>query len=165
MDFIIARPKVDKFLKDGQSISDLNATELGSLVLRYYNEEIVQKCAWHVLAFMVPVSTGEFIYWEERPPKVYNPNDYWWQDTGKATGSNRNIAGFPNFVPKAIADLPASSFRWTSGGKQFYAAYEIPNDADVFSIERVQLTPHELWSVIESKLKEKKAKHGVPDAT
>jgi hypothetical protein len=164
MDFIIARPKVDELLPEGQTLATPSATELGGLVLRYYNEQIVTRYQWHVLSFMVPVSTGEFIYWEEAPPKVYDPAQYWWQDTGKATGSNRNIAAYPLAVSKD-GPLPASSFRWTSGGKQFYAVYEIPKDADVFAVDKVQLTREELWSAIESKLKEKKAKQGLAPAT
>lgn len=165
MDFIIARPKVDELLQQGQSINSLSATDLGSLVLRYYNEQIVKKYEWHVLSFMVPVSTGEFIYWEQKPPKVYNPAQHWWKDTGKATGSNRNIMGYPTTVNQKQTKLPASTFRWTSGGKQFYVVYEIPKDADVFSVERVQLTRDDLWSAIKAKLKEKKLAQGVSAAT
>jgi len=165
MDFIIARPKADELLERGQTISKLDATRLGSLVLEYYNEQIVKKYQWHVLSFMVPVDTDEFIYWEEAPPKVYNPKDYWWKDTGKATGSNRNIAGYPKAVSRRTRPLPPSSFRWTSGGKQFYAVYEIPTQSDVFKIERVQLTREELWAAIEDKIAQKKRIAGQPTAT
>ena len=165
MDFIIARPKVDELLAKGQTIASLSATELGTLVLRYYNEHIVRKYEWHVLSFMVPVSTGEFIYWEERPPALYDPAHYWWKDTGKATGSNRNIMGYPLTVSPDASPVPASTFRWTSGGKQFYAVHDIPKDADVFAVEKVQLTTKELWSLIEAKLKQKKAEQGLSAAT
>jgi hypothetical protein len=165
MDFIIARPKVDELLQDRQSLANLTPTKLGTLVLRYYNEQIVAKYQWNVLSFMVPVSTGEFIYWEESPPKAHDPTQYWWQDTGRATGSNRNIAAYPTSVSQDANPLPASIFRWTSGGKQFYAVYQIPQDADIFAVDKVQLSREELWAAIESKLKEKKAKQGIPEAT
>jgi hypothetical protein len=165
MDFIIARPKVDELLGAGQTIGGLSATELGSLVLRYYNEQIVAKYKWHVLSFMVPVDTDEFIYWEEKPPKVYNPASYWWKDTGKATGSNRNVAGYPITIKQSTAPLPASAFRWTSGGKQFYAVYEIPTNADVFKVERVQLSREELWAAVEEKIAQKKRNAGLPTST
>ncbi len=164
MDFIVARPKVDELLPSSETIARIDATTLGSLVLQYYNDHIVKKYEWHVLSFMVPVSTGEFIYWEQSPPAKYDPRDYWWTDTGKATGSNRNIAGYPTSVP-AQDQLPASTFRWTSGGKQFYAVCEIPRDADVFSVERVALSADELWSAIEKKLREKKDRQGLSKAT
>jgi hypothetical protein len=164
MDFIVARPKVDELLTTGNTIVNMDATALGSLVLKYYNEQIVRRYEWNVLSFMVPVSTGEFIYWEESPPREYDPSEYWWKDTGKAAGSNRNIAGYPISVARE-GPLPASMFRWTSGGKQFYIVYRIPESADIFSVERVTLTSDELWSAIEAKLHQKKAKQGLPKAT
>jgi len=165
MDFIVARPKVDELLAPGQTIASLDATGLGSLVLRYYNEFIVSKYNWDVLSFVVPFNTNEFIYWEEDPPTVYDPNDYWWKDTGKATGSNRNIAGYPVAVDREGGQFPASSFRWTSGGKQFYAVYEIPVDADVFKVERIALTREELREALEEKLAQKKRIAGHPSST
>ena len=165
MDFIIARPKVDELLTRAQTIAGLKPSALGALVLRYYNEQIVARYQWNVLSFMVPVDTDEFIYWEENPPRIYDPTQYWWRDTGKATGSNRNIAGYPLKVSPETKPLPASSFRWTSGGKQFYAVYEIPTDADVFKVERVTLTRDELRVAIEEKLRQKKRIAGHPRAT
>jgi hypothetical protein len=165
MDFIVARPKTDGLLTAGQTIAGITPTDLGSLVLQYYNENIVAKNNWHVLSFMVPVSSGELIYWEEKPPKIYKASDYWWKDTGNATGSNRNIAGYLNSVSPKTIPMPASSFRWTSGGKQFYAVYDIPKDADIFEVERVELTREELWAAVEEKIAQKKKITGKPIAT
>lgn len=171
MDFIIARPKVDELLEQGQTIDSLKPTELGSLVLRYYNERIVAAYQWHVLTFVAPVifkddpNKLDFIYWEEEPPTVYDPAGFWWQDTGRATGSNRNIAGYPLSVSKDTNPLPAAKFRWTSGGKQFYVLYEIPGNADVWSITKVKLTSDEVWDALQHKLADDKAAAGVPPKT
>ena len=158
MDFIIARPKADELLGGGETVANLDATALGSLVLRYYNEQIVQRYEWHALSFVAPVvfteepDRIEFVYWEEEPPTIYNTADYWWQDTGRATGSNRNIAGYPHTVARGTQPLPAAKFRWTSGGKQFYVLDDIPPNADVWTVTKVKLTRDDIWEALQRKL-------------
>ena len=71
---------------------------------------IVAKYQWHVLSILLRVEARGFIYWEEKPPAVYRPGDYWWQDSGRATGSNRNINGYPRAVAATTTD-PSSPYR------------------------------------------------------
>lgn len=138
-DLIVARPQVDLMLPVGQSIASLSADQLGQLVLRFYNERIVDAYAWHALSILLRVGGREFIYWEESPVPTYRPDDYWWRDSGKAAGSNRNINGYPESVGHD-GPLPPALFKWTSGGKQFYVRYRIPHDADTWRISPRRLT-------------------------
>jgi hypothetical protein len=99
------------------------------------------------------VVAREFVYWEEQPPKVYNPDDYWWVDSGRATGSNRNINGYPK------TNAPSghrAKFKWTSGGKQFYILYQIPLDADTWTIDVIELSRDEIRAALLEKLRAKK---------
>lgn len=154
-DLIVARPKVDELLEVGQTIAGLSPDELGAKVLQYYNEQIVGRYRWDVLAILLRVTdTNEYIYWEERPPAIYNPADYWWQESGRATGSNRNINGYPISVARSQS-LPRAKFKWTSGGKQFYVLYEIPRDADIWQVQPVRLTSDEVRRMIAGALEER----------
>lgn len=134
-DFIVARPKVDELFAPGEAIANLGTDELGAKVLTYYNEKIVKRYQWNVISFLLRLNEREFIYWEERPPALYDPTDYWWQDSGKATGDNRNVNGYPHHISRHTAPLPRAKFKFTSGGKQFYVLYRIPLDADVWTID------------------------------
>jgi len=158
-DFIVARPKVDDLLNSDEAIERMDVNGLGALILRYYDEQIVKKYKWHVISFLLRLNPApaihEFIYWEERPPSIYHPSDYWWRDSGKATGSNRNISGYPNSVDPELGKLPGAKFRWTSGGKQFYVLYEIPHDADIWQIEALKLTLNEVKSALQKRLRAK----------
>lgn len=163
-DLIVARPKVDGLLDAGQTIANLSPDELGAKVLQYYNEQIVRRYHWDVLAILLRVhGTNEFIYWEERPPAVYVPADYWWQESGKATGGNRNINGYPVSVNRK-PPLPRAKFKWTSGGKQFYVLYEIPRDADIWQVQPVRLTSGEVRRMIAAALEERARYSVSPDA-
>lgn len=153
-DLIVARPKVDELLTGNQTITDLSAGELGALVLRYYNEMIVDQYRWNVLSILLRIGNREFIYWEERPVPKYNPADYWWQESGRATGTNRNINGYPLSVDRHAA-LPRAKFKWTSGGKQFYVLYKIPADSDIIKIDRYDLTIDDVKTALNAKLAEK----------
>ena len=168
-DIIVARPKIDDFFNEGEGITTLSANELGTMVLRYYDEQIVKKYKWHVITFLLRLDLGkesrEFIYWEERPPAIYNPDDYWWRDSGKATGSNRNINGYPNTVNPEIKQLPRAKFKWTSGGKQFYVLYKIPVDADIWAIDRSDLTLEEVQEALRELLRRKQRNLGQDSAT
>ena len=159
-DLIIARPKVDELLTDPQEMATLSPSALGSLVLRFYNERIVQRHKWDVLSILLRVGSTEFIYWEVLPVPVYDPVEYWWQESGRATGTNRNINGYPLSVATG-GTLPRAKFKWTSGGKQFYVLYEIPITADVFSITKMDLTRDEVKAALHSKLAEKLRASGV----
>jgi len=86
----------------GETIVDLTADELGAKVLQYYNERIVERYQWNVISFLLRLNSQEFIYWEDRPPAIYNPSDYWWQESGRATGNNRNINGFPHSTATTV---------------------------------------------------------------
>lgn len=164
-DLIVARPKVDELLGRGESIETLDANELGSKVLLYYNEHIVARYQWHVLSILLRVESRGFIYWEERPPTIYNPADYWWQDSGRATGGNRNINSYPRTVNPATQPLPRAKFKWTSGGKQFYVLYQIPRDADTWEIEPTELTLQEVRDALREKIQAKKRILGQSPAT
>lgn len=155
-DLIVARPKVDELLSEGQSIESLSPDQLGSRVLKYYNEQIVTRYEWHVIAILLRIGEKEFIYWEERPPVLYNPTDYWWRDSGRATGDNRNINGYPKDISPDNHPLPRAKFKWTSGGKQFYVLYEIPRDADVWTIESLKVTLNDIRAALREKLKQRK---------
>jgi len=155
-DLIVARPKVDELLGRGETIDALDANQLGAKVLAYYNEQIVAKYQWHVLSILLRVEARGFIYWEEKPPAVYRPGDYWWQDSGRATGSNRNINGYPRAVAATTRPLPRAKFKWTSGGKQFYVLYPIPRDADVWEISPTELTLQEVREALREKIRAKK---------
>lgn len=183
-DLIVARPKVDELFEQGQTLLAFTADQLGALVLQYYNERIVQQYHWHVLSILLRVGDTEFIYWEEQPVPQYNPADYWWVDSERATGSNRNISGYPLTVPRpaaaaapqpepllgldpaalpvvAPAQLPSAKFKWTSGGKQFYIRYLIPQNADILQIQRIDLTVEEVKEALHRKLAEKAAQAGI----
>lgn len=164
-DLIVARPKVDELLHEGESIAALGADDLGARVLTYHNEQIVKRYKWDVIAILLRVGTREFIYWEERPPALYKLADYWWKDSGRATGSNRNINGYSIAVSKEMDPLPRAKFKWTSGGKQFYVLYQIPTDADVWEIEPVKLTLTEVREALREKLRAKKRILGQNDDT
>jgi len=164
-DLIVARPKVDEYFGDKDSIDKLKPDKLGGMVIRYYNEMIVRKFEWHVLSILLRVDTREFIYWEERPPVRYKPEDYWWLDSGRATGTNRNINGYPKSVKKTVKPLPRAKFKWTSGGKQFYILYEIPQDADCWKIDPAPLSRDEILEALHKKLLQKKRSLGLPPAT
>ena len=168
-DLIVARPKVDELLAKGESIATLSADELGAKVLQYYNEAIVKKYKWDVIAILLRINSREFIrefiYWEERPPALYKPSGYWWKESGKATGSNRNINGYPKAVKPDTKPLPRAKFKWTSGGKQFYVLYKIPHDADAWTIAPIELTLSEVRSALKEKLKAKKRIRGQESAT
>lgn len=110
-DFIVARPKVDDLLQPDESIRSLSADELGAKVLSYYNQELIARYEWHVIAYLLRVGVREFIYWEERPPKRYAAEAYWWIDSGRATGSNRNINGYPLSVARTHVPLPRATFK------------------------------------------------------
>ncbi|MGH2516732.1 MAG: hypothetical protein ACRDHP_13850 [Ktedonobacterales bacterium] len=161
-DIIVARPKVDDLLGD-RAINTLTPDELGALVLRYYHEQIVVRYQWHVIAFLLRLETHtpyEFIYWDEQPPTVYDPNDYWWKDSGKATGTNRNVNGYPRTVSPDITPLPAAKFKFTSGGKQFYVRYIIPLDADTWTIPKASLTEQEVREALRVLLRREKRTSG-----
>jgi hypothetical protein len=168
-DIIVARPKIDDFFHEGEGIATLGADELGAMVLRYYNEQIVNKFKWHVITFLLRLDLGqgsrEFIYWEERPPTIYFPKDYWWKDSGKATGSNRNINGYPNIVNQESKRLPHAVFKWTSGGKQFYVLYKIPEDADIWTIEKADLSLEEVQEALRELLRRKQRTLGHDSVT
>lgn len=160
-DFIVARPKVDELLQSGETIASLDADELGSKVLAYYNNHIVKRYNWSVISFLLRLNGQEFIYWEDRPPTIYDPGDYWWQDSGRATGQNRNVNGFPQSVRRHVTPLPRAKFKFTSGGKQFYILYQIPWDADTWTItvDRT-LTTQELRDALRQWLAAKKRVNG-----
>ena len=143
-DLIVARPQVDLMLPAGASIASLSADQLGSLVLTYYNERIVQAYEWDVISILLRLNGTEFLYWEERPAPQYLPGQYWWRDSGRAAGSNRNINGYPKSVLPSGPRLPSALFKWTSGGKQFYVRYRIPEDADIWTINVRRLTMGEI---------------------
>lgn len=170
-DFIVARPKVDDLLLPGTAIKDANVDELGAAVLRFYNEQIVRKHSWHVIAFLLRLQpdeqTREFIYWEERPLLVYAPEDYWWADTERATGTNRNIAGYPRTVtPEQVREQGIRpTFRWTSGGKQFYILYDIPLNADTWTIDVHKLELEEVREALRELLRRKQQLAGHDSAT
>lgn len=164
-DLIVARPKVDELLHEGESIAALSADELGTRVLTYYNQQIVRRFNWDVIAILLRVGNREFVYWEERPPAIYVPTDYWWRDSRRATGANRNVNGYPTTVVQARMPLPRAKFKWTSGGKQFYVLYQIPRDADVWGIEPVQLTLSEVREALREKLRAKKRILGQSEVT
>ena len=157
-DLIIARPKVDDFLA-GQAINTISADELGALVLRYYNERIVTRFRWDVISCLLRLDDKapyEFIYWEEKPVH-YDPLAYWWKDSGKATGSNRNINGYPRTVEPTLSVLPRATFKFTSGGKQFYILYQIPQDADIWVVEKASLSEHEVREALRDLLRRQAA--------
>ncbi|MFH1742066.1 MAG: hypothetical protein ABIH23_23940 [bacterium] len=164
-DLIVARPKVDELLGEGESIDALSADSLGAKVLEYYNEHIVRKFRWDVISILLRIGSREFIYWEESPPALYNPADYWWKESGRATGSNRNINGYPQTVARDSHTLPRAKFKWTSGGKQFYVLYEIPPNADTWDINPIQLTLEEVRAALREKLRAKKRILGQESAT
>ena len=155
-DFIVARPKVDELLSEGESITGLSPDELGALVLRYYNERIVQKNEWHAISFLLRLPSREFIYWEERPPTLYVPSDYWWMESGRATGGNRNINGYAHSVHPEASPFPRAKFKWTSGGKQFYVLYQIPDNSDIWSVDVTPLEMEEVREALRSKLESRK---------
>lgn len=168
-DFIVARPKVDELLGADETISNLTVDQLGALVLQYYNERIVERFNWHVISFLLrlrhPSGTREFIYWEESPPKRYGPADYWWQESGKARGGDRNVNGYPNSVPRDLWPLPRATFKWTSGGKQLYILYQIPTDADVWEVTPAPLSLEEVRDALRRLLRRKKRLLGEPPST
>jgi hypothetical protein len=162
-DFIMARPKVDELLVEGESFNSLAADDLGRRVLTCFNERVVDAYRWDAVAFMLRVqpndpSVSEFIYWEERPAPRYDPDGYWWIDTGRATGTNRNIAAFPLDVERSeTMPMVHSTFRWTSGGKQLYAVHEIPRDADIIEVPVVTLTKAEAREALIAAVEQKAA--------
>jgi hypothetical protein len=162
-DLIVARPKVDELLGDPRTLSGMPADELGSLVLRFYNDRIVRHYKWDVISILLRVGNTEFIYWEERPVPLYDPPAYWWRDSDRATGGNRNINGYPLSVARDtdLGALPRARFKWTSGGKQFYVLYDIPKDADLLVISPLQLTREEIRQALQTKLVEKLRAAGV----
>lgn len=162
-DLIVARPKVDELLGDPRALSNMPPDDLGAQVLRFYNERIVQHYKWDVLSILLRVGSTEFIYWEERPAPLYDPAAYWWRDSGRAAGGDRNINGYPLGVARDTdpAALPRARFKWTSGGKQFYVLYDIPRDADIFAVSPLQLTREEIRQALQAKLAEKLRGAGV----
>lgn len=162
-DLIVARPKVDELLGDPRALAGMPADDLGSLVLRFYNERIVQHYRWDVLSILLRVGSTEFIYWEEQPVPLYDPAAYWWRDSERATGGNRNINGYPLSVARDTdpGELPRARFKWTSGGKQFYVLYDIPEDADIFVISPLQLTREEIRQALHTKMAEKLRAAGI----
>lgn len=170
-DFIVARPKVDDLLSPNETIVNLGADQLGGRVLEYYNDRLVRGFQWDVLSYLLRViptegNSREFIYWEDRPPTIYTLSDYWWQESGRATGGNRNIIGFPVSIPRDTAPLPPAKFKWTSGGKQFYVVSTIPMDADVWSVAIDQiLTTTELREALRQWFRAQKRTAGQPLAT
>ncbi len=160
-DLIVARPKVDELLAPGEKVESLSADQLGRKVLEYYNARIVRAYQWDVLSILLRVEDNEFIYWEERPAPTYDPDGFWWRDSGRATGDNRNINGYPVAVRQAGAlPLPRAKFKWTSGGKQFYVLYAIPNDADTWKITRTDLSIEEVREALRDKLRAKQQGRG-----
>ncbi len=164
-DFIVARPKVDDLLAPGEAIATLSADQLGAKVLQYYNDQIVRRYEWHLISFLLRVENRDFIYWEEKPPVVYNPADYWWRDSERATGRNRNINGYPRSVRPDQDPLPRAKFKWTSGGKQFYVLYTIPPDSDTWTVDPVELTLEEVREALREKLRAKKRILGEPSSS
>jgi hypothetical protein len=157
-DLIIARPKVDDLLA-GQAIDAISADELGALVLRYYNERIVTQFRWDIISCLLRLDDKapyEFIYWEEKPV-LYDPAGYWWKDSGKATGSNRNINGYPRTIDPTLLTLPRATFKFTSGGKQFYILYQIPQDADIWVVEKATLSEQEVREALRDLLRRQAA--------
>jgi hypothetical protein len=168
-DFIVARPKVDELFSTNESIADMGPDELGAKVLQYYNERIVERFHWDVISFLLrirhPGGRREFIYWEESPPAVYEPSQYWWQESGKARGGDRNINGYPWSVRPDTRPLPRATFKWTSGGKQFYVLYRIPADADIWAIEPLKLSLDEVREALRRLLRQKQRVLGQPPAS
>lgn len=170
-DFIVARPKVDQLLQAGESIDTLSSDDLGAKVLEYYNEHLVGRYEWHVISFLLRLdlrparNACEFLYWEERPPAIYDPRDFWWRESGRATGGNRNINGFPMTVQRDASKLPRAKFKWTSGGKQFYVLYTIPRDADVWTVNIVKLGLPEIRNALRELLRTRKRILGLDEAT
>ncbi|MBI2900898.1 MAG: hypothetical protein HYY17_11995 [Planctomycetes bacterium] len=165
-DLIVARPKVDELLAHGESVGSLSAGELGAKVLEYYNTHIVRKFEWHVISVLLRLEGAEekqFIYWEESPPAIYDPDGYEWRESGKATGTNRNINGFPK--ASGPPETVRAKFKWTSGGKQFYILYRIPEDADIWTVEPVKLGTDEVRNALRHWLKLKKQDEGGDLAT
>ena len=134
-DLIVARPKVDELLREGESVDGLSPDDLGAKVLEYFNEHIVRRYGWDIISILLRIGSKEFIYWEERPPVIYEPREYWWRESGRATGGNRNINGYPRTVRPDATPLPRAKFKWASGWKQFYVLYTIPVDSDIWRIE------------------------------
>ncbi len=129
LDIITARPDPSDLLSADKNITNLSDDELGQLVLRHYDERIVQAYQWNVIGILFRLKNNrEFVYFEE-PAQLYDVDAYVWKSTGRARGNNRNIAGYDR--------QGTQKFRWTSRGKQLYVVHEIPKDAEIFAI-RVQ---------------------------
>jgi hypothetical protein len=164
-DLIIARPNVESLLAKGEVIATLDANALGSKVLTYYQQEIVARYEWHVIACLLRLGSREYIYWEESPPALYNPDDYWWIDSGKATSGNRNISGYPKEIRATALPLPPAKFKWTSGGKQFYIRYTIPLNADTWTIDDIALDAKVMLDALREKLRAKQRIQGLRSPT
>ncbi len=164
-DLIVARPKVDELLLAGETLASLTPDQLGAKVLEYYNTEIVRRYGWDAISILFRIEDREFIYWEESPVPLYSAADYWWRESGRATGSNRNINGYPNSVARNTDPLPRATFKWTSGGKQFYVLYTIPLNADTWVISPTQLSADDVRDALRDKLQAKKRIQGEPPTT
>jgi hypothetical protein len=168
-DFIVARPKVDELFEGDESVESLDVNDLGARVLQYYSERIVRQFRWDVISFLLrlrhPDGSREFIYWEESPPAIYQASEYWWQDSGRARGRDRNINGYPRTIDPASRPLPRATFKWTSGGKQFYVLYQIPPNADIWRIDPVSLSLDEVREALRRLLRAKRRSAGQPPAT
>jgi hypothetical protein len=144
LDIITARPDPSDLLPADQNIAALSDNELGRLVLRHYNERIVQRYRWDVIGILFRLKDNrEFIYFE-KPAQLYDINAYRWESTKRAKGDNRNIAGYDH--------QGIQWFRWTSRGKQLYVVHEIPQDAEVFAIQIQKISIEELQQILSNKI-------------
>lgn len=140
-DFIMSRIPVASSLAEGERVDDVDPDRFGVVCLRAYNE-LARVNEWQRLSFLLrgsPVGDRrQFLYWES-PVAFYEPDRYWWKDTGKAAAGDRNFAGYPISASRQVIRgvRRPSAFRWTSGGKQFYVRHAIPADAQLIEVRRL----------------------------
>lgn len=138
VEFIMSRLPVEALFAPGERLRQIAPDRFGRLCLGFYNQRITDH-GWRRLSFLLhgPVDGDEreFLYWET-PARVYDPGDYWWRDTGRGLGADRNLAGYPHSVRPDSVSLPRPSFSWTSRGKQFYVRHHVPADAQLIRVRR-----------------------------
>lgn len=138
VEFIMSRLPVEGRFSPGERLRQVGPQRFGDLCLRFYNERITDN-GWRRLAFLLrgPAigAEREFLYWEA-PAQTYDPADYWWRDTGRGLGADRNFAGYPHTVAARGESLPRPAFSWTSRGKQFYVRHQVPADAQLIRVRR-----------------------------
>jgi hypothetical protein len=61
--------------------------------------------------------------------------------------------------------LPPAKFKFTSGGKQFYVDYNIPRNADVWSVEKATLSIEEVRQALQDLLRRQQQTSGHESAT